>query len=151
VPRTTFTLDASADHFRFSQPLGQLAAGQAFDLFLSIAQINHADTEAFAHSVDFWLSPEASPSASTATTIGFAWSAGSQWVVGYRSPSTGFSYTTIRPTIATGTQHAVRIARAIDGSVQLWLDGVNVWSVGDADSSPTLFAQVVGLRVDFAY
>ena len=151
--RTTFTLDVPADHIGYSQPLGQLVAGQTFDLLMTVVQINRADTETFAHSVDFWLVPAGTemPFSLTATSLTLAWSSGTQWVVGYLSHPGAFSYTNVRPTITTGAQRAVRITRTIDGSAQLWLDGVNLWTVADADSAPTLFTQVVGLRVDFAY
>lgn len=154
TPRTTFTLDVPADHIGYSQPLGQLVAGQTFNLLMTVAQINRADTENFAHSVDFWLAPpgtEAPPFSLTATSLSLAWSSGTQWVVGYLPHPGVFSYTTVRPTITTGAQRAVRITRAIDGSAQLWLDGINLWTVADVDSAPTLFIGVVGLRVDFAY
>src|SRR4051794_26310442 len=81
LPPVNFSLEARADHFIFSSRLGQLAPGQFLDIGFAPVQINRADTEGFAHSVDFWLLPgqtdPISAASATAFSFGFSWSSGS--------------------------------------------------------------------------
>jgi hypothetical protein len=151
-----FSLEASADHFVFSKRLGQLASGQQLDIGFAPVQINRADTENFAHSVEFWLVPgQADPISNGLTGVfsfGFSWSSGSTWVQSMRTPQSGGSiYTANRPTLPLGNAQTVRIARRADGTLEFWLGTVLQTTVPDGEPIQGVWALVVGVRADFSY
>jgi len=153
TPPISFTLDAPADYFQYSDSLGHLAAGDSLDVTFSPVVINRAATEAFAHSIAFWLMsapPPDSPPAN-AVSFSFGWYLDSGWVLGYRTPQVGFTWTSTAETIVIGTQRTVRVSRRTDGAAQFWLDGGNLLTVPDSETSQDLYAQVVGVRSDFSY
>jgi hypothetical protein len=155
LPPVNFSLEASADHFVFSNRLGQLAPGQYLDISFAPVQINRADTEGFAHSVDFWLVPGQTDPITNGIagvfSFGFSWSSGSTWAQSVRTPQNSFSYTGNRPTLLLGNAQTVRIARRADGTAEFWLGSVLQTTVPDSEPIQGVWAQVVGVRADFSY
>jgi hypothetical protein len=155
LPPVNFSLEASADHFLFSSRLGQLAPGQHLDIGFAPVQINRADTEGFAHSVDFWLVPgQADPISNGITGVfsfGFGWSSGSTWTQSMRTPQNGFMYTANHPTLPLGNVVTVRIARRVDGTAEFWLGPLLQTTVPDSEPMQGVWAQVVGVRANFSY
>jgi hypothetical protein len=152
-PQTTFSLDAAADHFRFSAPIVQLGPSQFLDMAFTPIQINQVPVEAFGHTISFWLSATTEPPQTVEDSLSFdlGWTSGPEWTFGYRPFLTGFRWTDTRRTLVMGVEKRVRLARRSDGAVEFWLDGENLLTLDDASGARTLYAQVVGTRATFAY
>jgi hypothetical protein len=154
TPSVSFTLDASADHFRYSVPLGRLSPGISFDAAFRPLDINHAETEDFAHAVSFWLyRTDGPPAASDEDGVAFAftWVRDSRWEIRLRTPPGGYADTGRRAEIPMGNQQTLRLTRLADGSVQFWVDGTIAATLPASPDQKFVFTQVVGARAEFIY
>ena len=153
-PRITFSLDASADHYRFSSPLARLSAGQAFELTVKPLRINESPGEKFVHSVEVWLWSTGTTQ-ETFTESGVAlslwWLGESDWIVSYYAPESLWRQTRHRSQLQLGGQGSIRVARGADGAVEFFLDERSVLTLSDSEAVKVVLARVVGAGAEFSY
>ena len=153
TPRTTFSLDASADHYRFSSPLARLSVGQAFELTFKPLRINESSDEEFAHAIEVWLWSSGTTQENF-TDSGIAlslWWLGSDWLVTYYAPESLWRETRHRSQVQLGGQGTIRVVRRTDAVVEFFLDESSVLTLSDSEAPTSVLARVVGAGAEFSY
>ncbi len=155
TPTLTFTLDAAADHYSYSRNLARLTPGITFDIAFRLLEINHAETEGFAHAISFWLfrtstEPDATPEDGIA--LSFIWTSDSLYLIKLRTPpDIGYADTGGRADIQIGDQKHFRVSCGADGTLSFTLDGTTLVTLNSRVEARYLFAQVVGMKATFEY
>jgi hypothetical protein len=154
VPRTTFSLEARADYYRFSTPLVRLSTGQSFELTLKPLQINESPDQQFGHSVEVWLlTDDATPETFSEKGIALSliWLGDSDWRVSSYTPESRWRATNHRVQIRLGDQRSVRLVRRPDGAVEFFLEGASVLTLPASEAARVVRARVVGASAEFSY
>lgn len=155
APRATVSLDASADHFRYSQNLTRLSVSQSISVTFTLDRVNTDPEARFAYAVEFWFARTADINSADFVTDGYALSLAQTretvWAVVTRTPGDGYRSTTAQVQLSPGTQRTVRAVRGADGSIGFFLDGVAILGLPMHPDPAFFFVRVVGTGATFAY
>jgi hypothetical protein len=152
--QTTFTLDASSDHFNYSTPLAGLQVGEALDVAVRPLAVNRADGEQFGHTVGVWVfsvrDPLTADFATDGTALLLSWTEAG-WNITSRTPQDRFQSTGRRVHVPIGDTRRFRVLRASENAVQFGFEGETMITVSQVLKTAFVFAQVVGARAEFSY
>lgn len=127
---------------------------QGFDLGITPQRINEPYPSSFSHTVEVWLwdiraTSENFTSMGVAFTIG--WEGNNRWRVDSFTPETGWYYTRSRIDLPLGQPMAVRVVKHAAGIAELFVNGVSLHSIQDAEITRMVRVRVVGTAADFSF
>ena len=155
TPRATVSLDAAADHFRYSPNLTQLSPSQSISVTFTLDRINTDPSAQFGYAVEFWFARVPDMNSADYATDGYAisliQSRDTIWAVSTRTPGDGYKSTATQVQLSSGTQRTLRAVRGPDGSIGFYLDGVTILGLPMHRDPAFFFARVVGTGATFTY
>lgn len=155
TPRTTVSLDAAADHFRFSPNLTQLAPSQSISVTFTLDRINTDPGARFGYAVEFWFARVPDMNGADYATDGYAislvQSRDTTWAVSTRTPADNYSSTVTQVQVSSGIQRTLRAVRGPDGAIGFYLDGVTILGLPMHRDPAFFFARVVGTGATFSF
>jgi len=150
----TLSLDASADHYRFSSPLASLSVGQALELTFKPLRINESPDAKYSYTAEVWLWSTVTTSENytdSGIALSLEWLRESEWLVGYFSPGSGWRHTREHLQIPLGEQQVVKVVRRADGVSEFFLNASSVLTLSDSEAVRSVLARVVGTDAEFSY
>jgi len=148
-----FTLDAEADHYRFSPRLQQLPIAAQLDLTVEPLEIHEIPDNSYAYAVEVWVWPEQTNGdnyTDHGMALSLAWRGESRWLPRSFTPLDRWSDLGGSLELPLGQKTVIRVARHQDALIELSTEEL-LLRLPDPGGVIHVLTRVVGTRSSFSY